>query len=219
MLTPQEAVIAADKIQSWIYTEEFAHVSHDALDLATVRAQEFGLDPLSPGTGSTLRMIASLLDAHAVAEIGTGTGVSGLWLLQGMNPDGILTTIDGEAEHQRAAKEAFTRAGVKPARTRTINGRAYEVLPRLADAAYDLVYIDAMPTEANDYTDHALRILRRGGALVVSQTLWHDRVADPARRDEQTVHMRELSKNLRDHEELFTTLLPVGGGLTIAIKR
>lgn len=161
-------------------------------------------------------MLAALQGSEAIVEIGTGTGVSGLWFLEGMHPDGILTTIDADVEHQRVAKDVFALAGVKPARARTISGRAYEVLPRLADGAYDLVFIDAMPTEATDYTAHATRLLRRGGALVIANALWHNRVADPARRDEQTVAMRELSKHLR--EELITALLPIGGGLTVAIK-
>lgn len=210
-----EADIAADRIQSWVYTEEFALASDPALEFATTRAQELGLEPLSPATGSALRMIAALLGARAVVEVNTGTGVSGWWLLQGMHPEGILTTIDDEVEHQRLAKKTFAAAEVKPTRTRTISGRAYEVLPRLADNAYDMVFIDAMPTQAADFTEHALRLLRSGGALVIASALWHGRVADPARRDEQTVAMRELSKHLR--EEFTTTLLPVGDGLTVAV--
>src|SRR5699024_7468022 len=158
-------IIAADKIQSWAYTEEFALSDSEALAAAQARAAEFGLTTVSAGTGSTLRLIAALLDARAVAEVGTGTGVSGLWLLDGMNPDGLLTTIDAEMEHQRAAKEAFALAGIKSTRTRTISGRALEVLPRLADGAYDLVVLDCDPDRAGDYCEQGLRMLRPGGAI------------------------------------------------------
>nr|WP_152910293.1 class I SAM-dependent methyltransferase [Pseudactinotalea sp. HY160] len=211
--------IAADKIQSWAYTEEFALEDSDALAAAHARSAEFGLDPVSAGTGATLRLIAALLDARAVAEVGTGTGVSGLWLLGGMNPEGVLTTIDAEMEHQRAAKEAFAAAGVKSTRTRTISGRALEVLPRLADAAYDLVVIDCDPDRAGDYCEQGLRMLRPGGAIAVVNALWHDRVADPARRDESTVAMRELGRQFRADERLVTGLLPVGGGLLTAVRQ
>ena len=77
-----------------------------------------------------------------MVEIGTGTGVSGLWLLRGMRPDGVLTTIDVEAEHQRVARRVFAAAGLAPSRTRIITGRALDVLPRLADGVYDLVFVD-----------------------------------------------------------------------------
>lgn len=186
---------------------------------AQARAAEFALPVISPGTGSALRLVTGLLNARAVAEIATGTGVSGLWLLTGMHPEGILTTIDTEVEHQRAAKEVFAAAGIKSTRTRAISGRALEVLPRLAQGAYDLVVVDCDPTEAADYVDQARRILRPGGAVAVVNALWHDRVADPARRDEATVAMRELGKQFREDEELITGLLPVGDGLLVAVCR
>lgn len=206
-----------DRAQSWVYSEEFSASTDPALEEATLHAHEMGLAPLSPATGATLRMVAGLLNARSVVETATETGVSGLWLLAGMHPDGVLTTIDDEVEHQRFAKQAFALAGIAPVRTRVISGRAYEVLPRLADGGYDLVLLNTMPTQALDFVEHALRLLRPGGGLVIANSLWHNRVANPARRDEQTVAMRQLSKNL--NEEYPTVLLPVGEGLTVAIKQ
>src|SRR3546814_1652481 len=76
------------------------------------RAEEVGVVPIGSGVGASLRFLASVLDARAVVEIGTGTGVSGLWLLRGMRADGVLTTVDIETEHQRLAKQGFSDAGV-----------------------------------------------------------------------------------------------------------
>lgn len=210
--------MSADKAQSWAYTEEFV-TEEDAIALARSRAEELGCETVSPGTGAALRVLAAAGGARNVAEIGTGTGVSALWLLGGMAPDGVLTTIDVEAEHQRAAREAFRAADVKPTRTRPITGRALNVLPRLADGAYDLVLVDGDPAEAADYVEQAIRMLRPGGLLVVPQALWRDRVADPARRDEATVAMRELGKTVRSDERLVAALLPSGDGLLVAVKR
>lgn len=211
-------LIASDKVQSWAYTEEFNSESEPIRD-AHDRAEQFGVAAVSAGVGATLRLLTATMAARHVAEIGTGTGVSGLWLLEGMAPDGVLTTIEVEVEHQRAAKEAFAAAGIASTRTRTISGRALDVLPRLADDAYDLAFVDGDPSEAPDYADQAIRMLRSGGAIVINQALWHDRVADPARRDEDTVTMRELGKQIRQDERLIPTLLPVGGGLLVAVKR
>ena len=169
--------------------------------------------------GAALRLLAAALGAKAVVEIGTGAGVSGLWLLSGMPDDGVLTTIDVEAEHQRAAKDAFTEAGIRPNRARVITGRGLDVLPRLTDAAYDLVLVDADKRDIGAYLDQALRLLRPGGVLAVDNALWHDRVADPAQRDEQTTAIRELGKRVRDDEELIPALLPCGDGLLAAVKR
>lgn len=210
--------MSADKAQSWAYTEEFL-TEEDAIALARARAEELGCDAVSPGTGAALRVLAAANGARNVAEVGTGTGVSALWILGGMAPDGVLTTIDVEAEHQRAAREAFAAAGIRPTRTRPITGRALNVLPRLADGAYDLVLVDGDPAETADYVEQAIRMLRPGGVLAVPNALWHDRVADPARRDEATVAMRELGKMVRGHEQLTAALLPTGDGLLVAVKR
>lgn len=210
--------MSADKAQSWAYTEEFIP-EDEAIALARARAEELGCDAVSPGTGAALRVLAAATSARAVAEIGTGTGVSSLWLLSGMVPDGVLTTIDIEAEHQRAAREAFAAAGIRSTRTRPIAGRALDVLPRLADGAYDLVLVDGDPAEAIDYVEQAVRMLRPGGLVLVPGALWRDRVADPARRDEATVAMRELAKAIRSDERLASALLPSGDGLLVAVKR
>ncbi|MFH5822210.1 O-methyltransferase [Georgenia sp. AZ-5] len=210
--------MVADKVQSWAYTEEFVP-EDDAIADARLRAEELGVTPVSAGTGAALRVLAAAGRAHAVAEVGTGTGVSALWLLGGMAPDGVLTTIDVESEHQRAARQAFAAAGVRHARTRLIAGRALDVLPRLADGAYDLVLVDGDPGEAAEDVAQAVRLLRPGGILAVNAALWHDRVADPARRDDTTVAVRELGKMVRADERLVSALLPSGDGLLVGVRR
>jgi predicted O-methyltransferase YrrM len=211
-------VISAPTPATWAYAENFVH-EDDVLARARARAAELGCTPVMPGTGAALRMIAAALAARAVVEIGTGTGVSGVYLLRGMPGDGVLTTIDVEVENQRAAREAFAEAGVRGNRTRVIPGRALDVLPRLTDAAYDLVLMDADKIEYGAYLEQAIRLLRPGGVLAVDNALWHDRVADPAQRDEATTAVREMGKAVRDHEGLVPAMLPCGDGLLLAVKR
>src|ERR1044072_2891990 len=76
------------------------------------RAVETGAGAVTPAVGALLSVLAKISGAKAVVEVGTGAGVSGLWLLSGMRDDGVLTTIDVEPEHQRIAKQAFTEAGI-----------------------------------------------------------------------------------------------------------
>lgn len=186
---------------------------------ARERAEQLGCSPVSPGVGAVLEVLAASARARAVVEIGTGTGVGSLYLLRGMPADGVLTTIDVEVEHHRAAKEAFAAAGIKPTRTRTIGGRALDVLPRLTDGGYDLVVVDADLESYPGYLDQAVRLLRPGGVLVLDHALWLDRVADPARRDEATTLVRELGRTVRADERLISALLPTGDGLLVAVKR
>ncbi|MCL2454051.1 MAG: class I SAM-dependent methyltransferase [Micrococcales bacterium] len=210
--------MSADKALSWFYCEEIVAEDDVVMD-ARERAEHLGCEPVTPATGATLGVLAATARARAVVEIGTGTGVASLYLLRGMPDDGVLTTIDVEVEHQRAAKQAFTEAGVRPTRVRAICGLADEVLPRLTDAAYDVVVVDADVENQALYAQHAVRLLRRGGTLVVNHALWRDQVADPTRRDEQTVAVRELDHALRVDERLDVALLPVGDGLLLAVRR
>ena len=203
---------------TWDYTEAFLG-EDDVLTAAAARGAELGAVPIKPGGGAALRFLAAMLEARTVVEVGTGCGVSGIWLLRGMHPDGVLTTIDAEAEHQRLAKQAYADAGFAPARTRLISGPALDVMPRLTDGAYDLVFCDADKQEYADYLRESLRLLRIGGVVAFDNATWHDRVADPSQRDQATITVRELGKAVRADVRLVSTLLPVGDGLLIAVKR
>src|SRR3954452_17784347 len=215
--TEEPMIATGIKPASWTYAEEFIG-EDDVLTAARGRAKEVGVAPIGSGGGAVFRFLASMMDARTVVEIGTGTGVSGLWLLRGMHPDGVLTTVDTEAEHQRLAKEGFTEAGIASQRVRLIPGAALEVIPRLTDGHYDLVFCDGDKVEYGEYLTEALRLLRPGGVVAFDNALWHDRVADPSQRDEETVAIRELGKAVREHESLLPMLLPVGDGLLVAKK-
>ncbi|HET6531018.1 MAG TPA: O-methyltransferase [Actinoplanes sp.] len=187
------------------------------LQTARGLAEELGLTSVSPGAGSVLRLLAAAGNAKAVVEIGTGAGVSGVWLLRGMRRDGVLTTIDVEAEYQRVARRIFAEAG--PAnRTRIITGRALDVLPRLADNVYDLVFVDADATEVGEGVEAAHRLLRPGGVVVINGALAGGRIGDPAARDVATVTIRDTLKSIRESELWIPSLIPAGAGLLAAVK-
>jgi predicted O-methyltransferase YrrM len=200
------------------YAESFV-VEDDVIVGARGRARELGCVPIGVAGGAMLRVLAAATGARSVVEVGTGAGVSGLYLLGGMAADGVLTTIDVEGENQRAAKEAYTDAGIAPARYRLINGSAGEVLPRLRDGAYDLVFVDADKSAYPAYYEQALRLLRVGGVVAFDNALWHDRVADPAQRDPDTIVLRDLGRTIRDDDRLVSVLLAAGDGLLVGAKR
>lgn len=209
--------VASNLERNLAYVEESV-VEDEILISARERSTELGAVPVPPSVGALLSMYAQLLDAKAVVEVGTGAGISGLWLLDGMREDGTLTTIDSEPEHQRAAKEAFRAAEILPARTRLINGRALDVLPRLADGAYDLVFIDAAPLEHPQYVTQAVRLLRAGGAILLHNALLGGRVPDAAQRDPATQAVRAATRAIAEDPELTSVLIPVGDGLLCASR-
>ena len=166
-----------------------------------------------------LRLLAASINAQAVVEVGTGAGVSGAALLAGMSSDGVLTSIDIEAEHQRVARETFTALGYDHVRTRLIAGRALDVLPRLSDAAYDIVFIDGDKSEYPTILAQAKRLLRVGGLAIFDNMLWGGRVADPAERDAETVALRDTAAAVRDDDDWLPALLTIGDGLLVAALR
>ena len=205
-------------VQALQFAEAYA-AEDVVLQTARALADELGLACVSPAAGSVLRLLAAAGSAKAVVEIGTGTGVSGVWLLRGMRADGVLTTIDVDNEHQRIARRIFVEAGFAPSRSRIITGRALDVLPRLADGVYDLVFVDADATEFGACADAALRLLRPGGALIVNGALAGGRISDPAARDVATLTIRETVRTVRESEEWIPAIIPSGAGLLAAVKR
>jgi predicted O-methyltransferase YrrM len=189
----------------------------DVLLSARTAAERSGCVPIGPSAGAGLRFLAATIGARGVVEIGTGTGVSGLWLLRGMAGDGVLTSIDVDPEHQRVARGVFTAAGHGPSRLRLINGMGLEVLPRLTDAGYDLVFVDAGPADYPRYLDEAVRLLRDGGIVVFAGVLMAN-VLDPEVVDPGPSGVREVSRQLREDERLVPVLLPLGDGLLAAVK-
>jgi predicted O-methyltransferase YrrM len=194
-------------------------ISEDAiLAGARERAVDIGAGAVTPAVGALLSLLAKLSGGKAVAEVGTGAGVSGLWLLSGMSDDGVLTTIDLEPEYLRLAKQAFAEAGIGPSRTRLISGRAQEVLTRLADESYDLVFVDADPIDQPEYVVEGVRLLRSGGVIVVHRAGLGGRAGDPAARDAEVVAVREAARLIAEDERLTPALVPLGDGVLAAVR-
>ncbi|MGH3722501.1 MAG: O-methyltransferase [Mycobacterium sp.] len=185
---------------------------------ARERAVDLGAGPVTPAVGALLSVFARLSGGKAVVEVGTGAGVSGLWLLSGMREDGVLTTIDVEPEHQRSAKQAFSEASIAPSRTRLIGGRAQEVLPRLADESYDLLVIDATPADQPDFLAGGIRLLRPGGAVVIHGASAGGRAGDPDASDPDVIGVREAARIIADDGRFTAVLIPLGDGLLAATR-
>ena len=180
--------------------------------------QDLGIEPVSTATAQLLTTLTRAVNARSVVEIGTGAGVSGLAFLIGMAPDGILTSVDAEAEYQMAAREALKAAGISHTRYRLITGEAVTVLPKLRAEAYDIVFIDADFLEYPEYLEEALRIARPGGTVIVNHALLGGQVADESNFDDETMLVRDTLEAARSLDTLTTTLVPVGDGLLICVK-
>lgn len=184
----------------------------DAIARARAHAVELGAAPISAAVGSQIAVLAAATNARSIVEIGTGAGVSGLWLLRGA-PQAVLTTIDNEPEHLAAARQAFSEAKIPSTKARFITGRASDVLPRMNEASYDIVLVDADPENVIAYVAHGLRLVRAGGIVLVPRVLIGGRAADPVQRDEITSAYRSLVQETQESSAVLATVSPAGEGL------
>lgn len=200
------------------YAESF--IGEDAIkSAARARGVEIGTLDVTPGAGAYLSFLARLLKAQSVVEIGTGSGVGSLWILDGMLNSGTITSIDDEMEHSSIARQAFAEADIAPQRFRLITNPVMEVVAKLTDRAYDMVIFRHEPEDLPYAISEASRILRSGGVFVVDNFFGGSKVSDPAQRDPKTVALREAGKAIKlDTETWATTLIPIGDGLLLATK-
>jgi len=201
------------------YVDDFLPEDEALISARRNAAEVGGAAPVSPLTGAAIRFVAAAVGARAVVEIGTGCGTSGIWLLRGMRPGAVLTTVDVEPEHQRLARAAYLAAGFPASRYRLIGGLALDVLPRLADGAYDIVFCDADRQEYSDYLVAALRLLRPGGLIVFNGVLPGGSPMERMPAEAEVRAAAELREQVRSDERLVPLLLPVGNGLLAAAKQ
>ena len=187
--------MSAQKPASWAYAEEFV-TENEVVEAARRRGEELGA---APGR-QRRRRAAAPAGRGGEAQVGR----------RGRHRRRDVRAVDapGHARgrhphHDRRRGRAPGRGQARPTptpgiahqRTRVITGRALDVLPRMTDGAYDMVVIDGDKVEYPAYVEHGIRLLRSGGVLVLDNMLWHDKVADPAARDEQTSVLRDLGKS------------------------
>jgi predicted O-methyltransferase YrrM len=197
------------------YAAEYLPEDEPLLAARANAADLGGTEPVLPAVGAALRFMACAVGARTAVEIGTGCGSSGIWLLRGMRPGSTLTSVDTEPEYHRMAKKAFTQAGFAPNQCRLILGRALDVLPRLSDGTYDMVFCDADPRDYPDYLSAALRLLRAGGIVAFNNAL----LAGTSPDGEGDDLAFDLASQVRADERLVPVLVPLGDGLLAAVKR
>ena len=216
MSHPAITAIAAEFTENYLGEFDAEHAGE--LRDARAHAADLGIECVSHQVAALLELLAAATKTQAIIEVGTGTGISGAALLEGMKTGGVLTSIDLEAEYQRHAKELFTSLGCESNRTRLIAGRALDVLPRLSDAAYDLIFVDADAGEYPAILIQTKRLLRIGG-LVIFHGAFATGIADASARDYEATAMRELATELRSDNDWLPSLLTVGAGLFLASLR
>ncbi|MCU0436149.1 MAG: class I SAM-dependent methyltransferase [Bacteroidia bacterium] len=167
--------------------------------------------------GRFLGMMAGLMNAGRILEIGTFTGYSAIALAQGMPDGGKLISIDINDEVMPIAREAIAKAGLQE-RIELITGDAAHIMPTL-EGPFDLIFIDADKRNYARYYQLALPLLRKGGLILADNVLWSGRVFDPQIRDADTEALRSFSELVQHDERVDNVLLTLRDGLLMIVKR
>lgn len=207
----------SEKEANWKYADDLV-VEPEVIAAARANSLELGIEPVCPSVGAQLAILSAASRAENIIEVGTGTGVSGLWLLQG-SPTATLTTIDTEPDHHAAARQSFLDAGYNKGKVRFIAGRALDVLPRMNEESYDLVHIDADADNVIEYLEHGLRLVRQGGLVLISGALGRGEVSNPAKRTALARNLRTLLDTVSGSTAVLSALSPAGEGLLQLVRR
>lgn len=214
-------VSLSPELRSYLLT---VGVREDRL-LAELRAETSRLPEarmqISPEQGALMSLIARLIGARQILEVGTFTGYSSLALGRALPADGRITCCDISTEWTTIARRYWEAAHIDD-RVELRIGAALDTLRALTSeraGLYDLAFIDADKENFLQYHELALSLVRQGGALLYDNVLWGGRVADPSDREPATVAIRALNTRLATDERIELAMVPVGDGLTIAWKR
>src|SRR3954464_6433051 len=189
-------------------------------EIARLGAEEH-LPLIDAEVGALLRVLACAIGATRVLEIGTAIGYSGIWLAGGLPKDGMLLTIEMDAERARTAKQNFERAQLAD-RVSVIVGDAQLKLAKVA-GPFDLIFQDGDKRLYGPLLDRLVALLRPGGLLVTDNVLWDGEVvpgfANPPRKNaEDTRAIAEYNERLAAHSQLMTATIPLRDGVAIAVK-
>ncbi|WP_168198675.1 O-methyltransferase [Nesterenkonia sp. NBAIMH1] len=168
-------------------------------------------------------MLAAAGRAKSIVDVGSGVGLASLALLRGASSSDagrgvVLTGIEADPDCLAASRSLCAQTNLRSARTRFISGRAEDVLPRLASGSYDVVHFHTPAETLERCMEEAVRMLRSGGMLLISDALDSDRLPKPAVRAHSAQTLRTVERRVQDDDRMLSALLPTGTGLLAAVK-
>jgi caffeoyl-CoA O-methyltransferase len=211
-----------DRLQAYILAHSLReHPALEALRRETAELPEAGMQ-VAPEQGQLMALLVELIGARRVLEIGCFTGYSALAMALALPSDGRLITLDVNRDWTEIGRRAWRRAEVE-AKIELRLGPALESLGALLEEGmadqFDLAFIDADKKGYDAYYEHALRLVRPGGLILLDNMLWGGAVADPGVSDRQTETLRALTAKLHRDERVTFSLLPIADGLGLARRR
>jgi predicted O-methyltransferase YrrM len=175
-----------------------------------------------PEQGQFMGLLARLMRAERVLEVGVFTGYSSLCLALALPPEGRLTALDISEEWTAVARRYWAEAGMADKIDLRLGPASDSLAALLAGGnagRYDLAFIDADKPNYDAYFELTLQLLRPGGLLLVDNVLWNGQAADPTDTSPETVAIRALNAKLHADPRIEISMLPIADGLTLALKQ
>ena len=176
-----------------------------------------GMMQIGPDQGALMQVLVRLIGARRCLEIGTFTGYSSLALALALPASGKVVCLDMSEEWTSIARKFWKKARVSKKITLHL-GPALESLKKLK-GPFDFVFIDADKRNYRNYFERCLKLTRKGGLLAIDNTLWHGRVLDQRDQSADTRAIRDFNRRLKKDRRVDIALVPIGDGLTLAVKR
>ena len=177
---------------------------------------------IGPDQGQFMQLLVQVVRAQKTLEVGVFTGYSALWVAMGLPNEGRIVACDISEEYTAVARRYWKQAGVDEKIDLRL-GPALDTLDELLKdgqaGTFDFAFIDADKTNYENYYERALQLLRAGALIAIDNTIWSGKVADPSEQDPDTVAIRRLNEQLFHDERITLSMLTVGDGLTLAMKR
>ena len=169
-----------------------------------------------------MALLVRLIGAKKTIEVGTFTGYSALVVAEALPDDGRIIACDVSEEWTSIARDFWERAGLRnkiDLRLRPATETLDEIIDQGGADSFDFAFIDADKANYDDYYERCLVLLRPGGLVGIDNVLWGGRVADDTANDDDTLAIRALNEKVRTDQRVSATILPIGDGLTLAIRR
>jgi caffeoyl-CoA O-methyltransferase len=181
-----------------------------------------GLPVVHPTVGRLLHLLATAIGARRILEVGTATGHSAIWLARALPPDGLLIGIERDRARAAIARANLSRAGLGD-RANVMVGEAGHLVWKVS-GPFDLIFQDGDKQQYGPLLDRLLALLRPGGLLVADNALWDGEVvpgyvSEPIKDTEATTAIAAYNQRVAADARLLTVLLPIGDGVSVALKR
>ncbi|MDA9234172.1 class I SAM-dependent methyltransferase [Candidatus Pelagibacter sp.] len=161
-----------------------------------------------------LHLIIKTSNIKNVLEIGTFTGLSALSIALALPDDGKLTALDKDEETNKIAVSFFKKAK-QDNKIQTIVKPALDSLEKLKNNKFDMVFIDADKMNYREYYERSLKLMNKGGLLIIDNVLWHGEVADESNFNKFTVNIREFNDYVSNDNRVEQIIVPLGDGMTV----